>query len=86
MALTVRQKRARNAGYQARWRARREALVRRRPEVVDAALLEAAEGCGGLSEQERQQLADRLADMAMAYLRRSQVLAALARRVRAGEC
>ena len=27
MALTVRQKRARNAGYQARWRARREALT-----------------------------------------------------------
>jgi hypothetical protein len=28
MALTVRQKRARNAVYQARWRAKREALLR----------------------------------------------------------
>jgi hypothetical protein len=28
MALTAEQKRARNAGYQARWRARRNALAR----------------------------------------------------------
>jgi hypothetical protein len=39
MALTVRQKRARNAVYQARWRAKREALVRANPEVVEGALM-----------------------------------------------
>ena len=38
MALTVRQKRARNAAYQARWRARREALARGNPEVAEREL------------------------------------------------
>ena len=43
MALTVRQKRARNAVYQARWRAKREALVRSHPEVAERELTAAAE-------------------------------------------
>jgi hypothetical protein len=85
MAPTDRQKRARNAEYQARWRAKRKALVRSHPKVVEAALLQAAEGCGQLSARERRQLADRPADLALGYLRRSRALAALARRVQAGE-
>jgi len=43
MAPTVRQKRARNAVYQARWRAKREALVRSHPEVAERELTAAAE-------------------------------------------
>jgi hypothetical protein len=82
MALTVRQKRARNAVYQARWRAKREALVRSHPEVAEFELIHAAERCAGLSDGERQRLADRLADAALGHLRRSQELARIARRVR----
>ena len=43
MAPTVRQKRVRNAVYQARWRAKREALVRSHPEVAERELTAAAE-------------------------------------------
>jgi len=58
MALTVRQKRARNAGYQARWREKRDTLARSHPAVAERALLRAAErallraaeGCERLSE------------------------------------
>jgi hypothetical protein len=84
MALTVRQKRARNAVYQARRRAKREALVRGNPEVVERALLQEAERCEGMSEQERIALADKLADAAMRHLWRSQKLARQARKVRGG--
>jgi hypothetical protein len=42
-------------------------------------------GCEGLSEQERIALADKLADAAMGHLRRSQELARVAKKVRAGE-
>jgi len=41
------------AQRQARWRAKREALVRGHPEVAERALLQAAERCGGLSAEER---------------------------------
>jgi hypothetical protein len=85
MALTDRQRRARNAGYQARWRAKRDALVRTNAEAIERALIVAAERCERLSEGERVALADQLADAAMGHLRRAQALAGLARRVRAGE-
>jgi len=83
MALTVPQKRARNAVYQARWRAKREALLRAGAD--ERALMQAAERCERLSEQERVALADALADAAMGHLRRSQELARLATKVRTGE-
>jgi len=85
MALTVRQKRARNAGYQARWRARRDALARANPEVAERALLEEVERCERMSDQERIALADRLADAALGHLRRAQALAGVARLLRAAE-
>ena len=84
MALTVRQKRARNAGYQARWRARRDALARANPEVAERALLEEAEGCERLSDQERTALADKLTDIAMRHLWRSHELSRIATKVRTG--
>jgi len=82
MVLTAAEKRARNAGYQARWRVRRAAALKARPEVVEGDLMQRAERSNALSEQERLALADALADAAMGHLRRSQQLAALARRVR----
>jgi hypothetical protein len=85
MALTVWQKRARNAAYQARWRARREALARGNPEVAERELMEAAAGCQGLSDQERGALADRLQDAAMRHFWRSHELNKMATKVRAGE-
>ena len=74
-----------NAQRQARWRERRDALARSHPDVVERDLLAVAERCGQLSMEERRQLAGRLADAARAWLRRSQALAALARRVRTDE-
>lgn len=80
--VTAEQKRARNAGYQARWRAKRAAELKARPELVEGELIRAAGRPGDLSDQERQALADKLADAAMGHLRRAQDLAALARRLR----
>jgi hypothetical protein len=74
-----------NAERQARWRAKRNALARDNPEVVEGELLQQAERCERLSGEERLQLADRLADAAMVHLRRSQELARVAMKVRAGE-
>jgi hypothetical protein len=85
MALTAEQKRARNAGYQARWRARRDAAMKVRPEVIERELLQVAGRSCRLSDQERLALADKLADAAMDYLRRAQEFARMARRVRTGE-
>jgi hypothetical protein len=85
VALTDRQKRARNAEYQARWRAKRDALVKSHPEVAERVLVALAGRCDRLSEGDRLALADRLADAAIGYLRRAQELAVLARRVRSGE-
>jgi hypothetical protein len=84
MALTVRQKRARNAAYQARWRARRDALARANPEVAERALLEEAEGCERLSDQERIALADKLADLARDFQSRAWRLSQTAFKVRTG--
>ena len=77
MALT-------NAEKQARWRARRNELARSNPEVAERELEQAAERCSHLPDQERLALADKLADAAMGHLRRSQELARLAMKVRAG--
>jgi hypothetical protein len=85
MALTAAEKRLRNAAYQARWRERREALVKAHPEVLERELLQAAQRCERLSDQERLALADRLADLAMGYQWRATKFAALARKVRVGE-
>jgi hypothetical protein len=73
-----------NAQKQARWRARREALVRSHPQVVEGELIRAAERCGGLSAEERRVLADRLQDAAMRHLWRSHELNWVATKVRAG--
>jgi hypothetical protein len=78
MALT-------NAQKQARWRERRNALARANPEAAERELLQAAERSSRLPDRERIALADKLADAAMAHLRRSQELARLATKVRAGE-
>ena len=71
-----------NAQRQARWRVKRAAQLKTRPEVVELELTRAAESCKDLSAAERLALADRLAHAAMLHLRRSQELAALARRIR----
>jgi len=85
VALTDRQKRARNAAYQARWRAKRDALARTNAEAIERALLEEAQRCERLSDQERVALADRLADVAMGHQWRATEFARAARRVRTGE-
>jgi len=85
MALTDRQKRARNAGYQARWRAKRDALARSHPELAERALMQAAERCERLSDQERIALADKLADVANRHLWRAHEFARMASKVRTGE-
>jgi len=74
-----------NAERQARWRAKRNALARSHPDVIERELVQAAEGFERLPERERLQLADRLADAAMVHLRRSQELSRVAMKVRAGE-
>jgi hypothetical protein len=74
-----------NAERQARWRERREALLRGHPDVIERALLQAAERCSQLSEQERRALADKIADAALGHLHRAQALAGLARLLCLGE-
>jgi len=87
VALTDRQRRARNAGYQARWRAKRDALVRANSEVIERVLLREVERCerGESSDRERIDLADKLADVANHHLWRAHELARMARKVRTGE-
>ena len=84
MVLTVRQKRARNAVYQARWRERRDALARANPEAVEGALLEEAQRCERLSDQEQEALADRLQDAAMQHFHSMHKLNEMAKKVRPG--
>jgi hypothetical protein len=83
--VTVRERRIRNAVYQARWRARRAELVRSHPDIAEGELLALAGRCERLSDAERIALADALAERALVHLRRSQELARVARRVRTGE-
>jgi hypothetical protein len=80
MALTPAEK-------QRRYRERQSALMQSNPDVIERALLQEVERAerGELSGQERIALADKLADMAMRHLRRSQELAKVAMKVRHGE-
>jgi len=79
-----------NAERQARWRARRDAREKARPDVIEAELLQRAEAFlnyshgtkNPVSDQERLVLADKLAGIAVAHLHRSQVFAWAARRLR----
>jgi hypothetical protein len=70
------------AEKQRRYRERQTALALSRPDLIEAALIEEAEHCGQLSSERRAALANELADLANRYLRRAQVLAELARKVR----
>src|SRR5437588_7875815 len=56
-------------------RAKRDALVRSHPDVVERTLLEEAARCEQLSAEQRHALADRLAEMANHLLWRSHKLA-----------
>jgi hypothetical protein len=71
-----------NAERQARWQAKRRAPEQSRPDVIEAALIKDVERCGQLSSEQRAALANELADLANQYLRRAQVLAEMARKVR----
>jgi hypothetical protein len=77
MALTTAQR-------QARWKAKRDALARNHPDVVEGALLQEAERAehGELSDEERASLANKLSDLAMHHLWRAQELAAKARKLK----
>jgi len=86
MALTDRQKRARNAEYQKSWRERRKAADQTNPDALERALLQQVERCerGEMSDQERFALADKLADLARNFLWRSHRLSKKALKVRHG--
>jgi len=79
-----------NAQRQARWRERRDAREKARPEVVEGELVRRAEAClnyphgtdNSVSDAERLVLADKIAAAAMDHLHRAQELAAIARRHR----
>jgi hypothetical protein len=75
MALTPAEK-------QRRYREHQSALAGSNPEVVESALLEEAVRCEQLSAEQRDELADRLADLANHHLWRSHKLAEIARKVR----
>ena len=81
MALTPAEK-------QRRYRQRQSALVRSRPDAVEAELLQQFERCEhgelGLSDEQRLALADKLADLARLYLGRAQELGRMAQKVRYG--
>jgi hypothetical protein len=79
MALTPAKK-------QRSYRERQSALARSRPEVIERELLEEAERAerGELSDQEREALADKIADLAKEHLWRSHALAKIAMKVRTG--
>ena len=83
MPLTHRQRRKRNAAYQARWRKKRDALTRNHPDAIERAFRQEVER-NDMSDRERIALADRLADLAMDFLWRSHRLSKLAREVRTG--
>jgi hypothetical protein len=75
MALTTAQR-------QARWKAKRDALARSHPDVVEAALLQEAERADQLSNEERAALADKLSDLALRHLWRARELADTAKKTR----
>jgi hypothetical protein len=71
-----------NAERQARWQAKRKALVQAHPDVVEDTLVQEAERCEELSSEERAALANKLADAAMRHQRRATELAEIAQKVR----
>jgi hypothetical protein len=73
-------------GLVKRYRERQSAQARSRPEVIGRELLEEAERAerGELSDQEREALADKIADLAKEHLWRSHALAKIAMKVRTG--
>jgi hypothetical protein len=77
MALTPAEK-------QQRYRDRLKAQAQERPEAIEHALLHEAERAerGDLSDQEREALADKIADLAKEHLWRSHALAKIAMKVR----
>jgi len=82
MPPTDRQKRKRNAEYQARWRERRNAAARNDPDAIEHALLQEMER--EISEKGRIVLANKLADTAMDFQRRAIRLSKMATKVRMG--
>jgi hypothetical protein len=52
------------------------------PDAIERELMVEAERAGEMSDQERNVLADKLADLAMSTLHRAQRLAAVARKLR----
>jgi hypothetical protein len=72
-----------NAEKERRWREKRNEAAQNDPDAVERMLLQEVERYerGELSDQERAALADKLADMAMDFLRRSQRLARMARKL-----
>jgi hypothetical protein len=79
MALTPAEK-------QRRYRERQSAQAGSRPDAIEHALLQEAERAerGELSDQEREALADKIADLAKEHLWRSHALAKIAMKVRTG--
>jgi hypothetical protein len=71
-----------NAERQARWQAKRKALVQAHPDLIEGALVQDAERCEELPSEQRAALADKLGDIAMRHLRRAQELSEMARKVR----
>jgi hypothetical protein len=70
------------AEKQARYRDRLKAQAQARPDLIEEALVEEAERCAELSDEERAALADKLADIAMRHLRRAQELTKIAQKMR----
>jgi len=74
-----------NAERQKRWRERRNALARGHPDVIEDALLRAAEHYEQLSADERVALADKLHDAAMRHFYVMHKLNKLSLKVRGSE-
>jgi hypothetical protein len=70
------------AEKQKRYRERQKSAEQTSPDAIERELMAEAERAGEMSDQERNVLADRLADLAMSTLHRAQRLAAVARKLR----
>jgi hypothetical protein len=71
-----------NAEKQARWQAKRNALTKSHPDIIEAEALRAVERAAELSDAERDQLANKFADIGMKLLHQAQRITAAARRLR----
>ncbi len=70
------------AEKQKRYRERQKAAEEMSPDAIERELMAEAERAGEMSDEERNALADQLADLAMSTLHRAQRLAAMARKLR----